>query len=246
MNETELKMLFDSWAGRVDPSYARQQWLLSKWEVVEGVIWPPEKVRAMIDHIASGLECRRSDLLLDLGCGGGWILKELATRVRWAAGLDFSPPMLTLARSCDPAGHFIAGEIGRLPLRDGVCDRALSYFVFLNFMEDGFVQRALQEVHRILKKGGRALIGQLPDMSRSRDYDRAKSEYLDYCQQVFHLGKSNREVCRAPQKLFDREHLETFLRREDIPFHFRDSFNPFLRPGSAETVPWRFDLILEK
>ena len=48
------------------------------------------------------------------------------------------------------------------------------------------------------------MIGQLPDKSLSKDYDRAKAEYFNYCEANFKLGKATVKPV-APQKLFERE-----------------------------------------
>jgi ubiquinone/menaquinone biosynthesis C-methylase UbiE len=200
----------------------------------------------MIHTIRNGLELQKSDLLVDLGCGGGWILKELKPRAKKVIGLDFSQTMLASAKQFCPDESFICGEIGKLPIKDGSIDCALSYFVFLNFMDDNFVEQALLDVVRILKAGGRALIGQLPDKTRSKDYDREKIAYLEYCQKNFKMGESHREICQAPQKLFDKEKLEQFLQKEKIEYRFKNTFNPFFRPGAEPVIDWRFDLVLKK
>ncbi len=242
----DLKNLFDSWGQIARREYIDQQWLLSKWEVVEGVVWSPEKVNVLIQTIADGLELKSSDVLVDLGCGGGWILKQLQPRVRKILGLDFSQSMLRHAVKSCPLESFICAEIERLPFKDESFDCILCYFVFLNFSDDASVEKSLIDVMRTLKKGGLALIGQLPDKNASPQYDFAKAEYLVYCKKNFQLGKSHREICRAPQKLFDKDKLKLFLEREKIVYQLRKSFNPFFRPGAEPVVDWRFDLVLKK
>lgn len=243
----DLKALFDGWGRSVKKDYAQRQWLLSKWETVEGIVWPDEKISRMLTHIEEGLQICPGDRLADLGCGGGWIAQGLARRrAGKIIALDFSRPMLENAKEAGVAAPLVCGAIGQLPFQTESVERALSYFVFLNFMDDGFVGRALLDVHRILKKGGRALIGQLPDKTRSADYDRAKAAYLEFCRKTFPLGKSNREIYQAPQKLFDQAWLQEFLYHQRVEYELRDSFNPFDRPGEPLTVKWRFDLILKK
>lgn len=242
----DLKDLFESWGKAAKKDYVDQQWLLSKWEVVEGVIWPGEKIDLMVSTINNGLELKSSDLLADLGCGGGWILKRLKPSVRDVVGLDFSLSMLNKAKSFYPSGNFVCGEIGKLPFKDQSVEKALSYFVFLNFMDDRFVEQAMRDVFRVIKKGGRALIGQLPDKTMSSVYDRERDTYWTYCRRTFQLGESHRDICRAPQKLFDKQKLEKFLDNEKINYEFRPSFNPFYRKGEAKTIDWRFDLVMKK
>ncbi len=243
---TDLKKLFDDWGAQAKDSYGRKQWLLSKWDNLDGVEWPEQKIAVMVGTLVEGLELKRQHLLADLGCGGGWILARLQPFAGKTLGLDFSLPMIDAAKTIAPQASLICGGIGQLPFAGESIDRALSYFVFLNFMDDCFVRDGLKDIYRVLKPGGRALIGQLPDKTMSARYDEAKAGYLRYCEQHFSITKSNRETCQAPQKLFDRGQLDDFLTREQVPHHFRESFNPFYRDGEPETVTWRFDLILEK
>ena len=242
----ELKKIFDSWAGTAKKDYARKQWLLSKWELFEGIEWTQEKKDLMVKSIANGLQLRKTHALLDLGCGGGWILKQLKPRVKKIYGLDFSQRMLAFALKVCPGEKFISGEISTLPFKDGSFDRALSYYVFLNFTDDRYVERSLMEILRVLKKGGRALIGQLPDKNRSRQYDLAKREHLAYCHEHFVLGKNIRDTFPPPLRLSDRVKLGRFLKDRKIKHRFLKSFNPFYRRGKPALIDWRFDLVLGK
>ncbi len=135
-----LKELFESWGQVAQSDYVQQQWLLSKWEVVEGIVWPNEKIQMMTQTIVDGLMLAKEDCVVDLGCGGGWILKQLQPHVGKIVGLDFSEAMLINARQFCPSETFVCGEIGRLPFKKQSFDCALSYFVFLNFLDDDFVE----------------------------------------------------------------------------------------------------------
>lgn len=241
----QLKEFFDGWLQVAGGKYDRRQWMLSKWEVCEGIEWPEEKIEVMVRTISDGLCLKSTHLLADLGCGGGWIAERLRPKVRAVVGLDFCRDMLDIARHSGH-GSWLQGAIGRLPFRAESFDRVLSYFVFLNFMDDAFVETALLDIFRITKHGGMALIGQLPDAKGSADYDHAKNEYFDYCRTQMHMGARNDEGTRAPLRIFDKEKIRDFLIEHHIRHDFRPSFNPFYRPGVERTVPWRFDLIMYK
>ena len=242
----ELRSAFNEWGQFTGGRFADRQWLLAKWEVCEGVIWSREKVDIMLGLISGRLEAGLNDHFIDLGCGGGWMLKGLTPDTGYAVGLDFSAEMIDNARMVDAGDALVQGEIGRLPFKTGSFDRALCYFVLINMMDDQSVERSILDMLRLLKPGGRLLIGQLPDKARSSDYDEAKSAYLDYCRQAFDLGADFRDVNRMPQKLFDVPALTAFLEKNKITFSKLPSFNPFYRPGESPTVEWRFDLLLEK
>lgn len=244
-DDMRLKALFDRWGAKAQQEYANKQWLLSKWEVQEGIEWAQEKTDCLVQSLCQGLRPTRQDRLIELGCGGGWILEQLSPHVRESYGLDFSMEMMKFAGS-RLKGRLINGEIGSLPLASGSFDRILSYYVFMNFDSDEYVQCSLKEIVRVLKKGGCALIGQLPDQAKSQKYEEAKEAYRRYCQDHYKLGKSIREEYKPPLRLFSKEKFRQMLEGDNVKVSFQDSFNPFYYAGQPQSVDWRFDLIIHK
>ena len=90
------------------------------------------------------------------------------------------------------------------------------------------------------------LIGQLPDREKSAIYDAEKKSYLEYCQNNYHVNFSTRDTCHIPVQLFDRVFFEQVCARLGCKAHIIPSFNPFYRPGEADRINWRFDVIVEK
>lgn len=242
----ELRSAFNEWGKFTGGRFVDRQWLLAKWEVCEGVVWPPEKIDGMLGLISKRMDLDLNHFMVDLGCGGGWMLKALAPDTGYAVGLDFSLQMIGNAVKVEAGDALVQGEIGRLPFKTASVDRALCYFVLINMMDDEVVERSILDMFRLLKPGGKLLIGQLPDKALSADYDRAKAGYLDYCRSTYALGEDFRDINRMPQKLFDVPRLVAFLNGQKIVFNKLPSFNPFFRPGEPLTVEWRFDLLLEK
>jgi len=242
----QLRETFDKWARATKQKYNQKQWLLSKWETIEDIRWPEEKVQTMAAHIEKNLCLRANQCLIDLGCGGGWIFKKLSRRSPHAFGLDFSFQMLRCARKFNTGKKFVCAEIARLPFANETFHRALSYFVFINFTDTQYIEKSILEIIRVLKKGGRALIGQLPDTGGSRDYDRAKEDYLSYCRKKYNILEKEITIYRPPIQLFDRKAVLRSLRKKNLKVTAVDSFNPFYWPAQAKTVSWRFDLIIEK
>ncbi len=97
--------------------------------------------------------------VLDLGCGHGRhavALRRLGLRV---TGLDLSPELLALARQRGELdGQLVRGDLRAIPLR-AAFDVVLSLFTsFGYFLEDSENERAAQEMARVLRPGGRAVI----------------------------------------------------------------------------------------
>lgn len=86
--------------------------------------------------------------VLDVGCGPGATLGELATRGLRACGVDYSASLSTEAAAAAPA---VAGDAERLPLRAGSFDAVVSECV-LSTVPDK--RAALAESSRVLAPGG--------------------------------------------------------------------------------------------
>jgi demethylmenaquinone methyltransferase/2-methoxy-6-polyprenyl-1,4-benzoquinol methylase len=139
---------------------------------------PETQVRAMFDRIArvydlmnsvmtAGLHhrwrARAADLArvgtgsraLDVATGTGDLAIELARRGAEVAGLDFSEPMLELARRKAPGIEWVQGNALELPYGDGEFDAVTVGFGARNFADLG---RGLAEMARVAKPGGRVVV----------------------------------------------------------------------------------------
>lgn len=96
--------------------------------------------------------------VVDVGCGGGRAVAELAERGARAIGVDHDPEMITVARNRWPAGEFHIGDACELPLETGSVAGYRADKV-LHTLSDPV--RAVTEARRVLAPGGRAvLLGQ--------------------------------------------------------------------------------------
>ena len=108
------------------------------------------------------LGLRRGEVVVDVGCGPGFLAGEMAAVVAPTGhvfGTDISDAMLELAkRNCSRAAtsvSFQVADAAELPFPAGSFDVAVSTQV-LEYVKD--VDACIAEMHRVLKPGGRALI----------------------------------------------------------------------------------------
>jgi len=137
---------FDRWA----PAYGRSRLL------------PSLQRRALAE-----LQPAADDRVLDVACGAGALVIQVAPRVERAVGVDISDGMLEIARSRLRAAEedqplpnieFLQGPSDALPFADAsftavVCTTALHHFPD--------AQRSIDEMARVLEPGGRLVIGDM-------------------------------------------------------------------------------------
>jgi ubiquinone/menaquinone biosynthesis C-methylase UbiE len=134
---------YDRWAG----AYSRSRLL-------------PALQKRALAQLGPGV----ADRVLDVACGTGGLVAEIAPRVERAAGIDLSSGMLAIARSrLSDTGpgrltniELHLGSSDALPFADGeftalVCTTALHHFPE--------PQRSINEMARVLAPGGRVVIG---------------------------------------------------------------------------------------
>jgi demethylmenaquinone methyltransferase/2-methoxy-6-polyprenyl-1,4-benzoquinol methylase len=96
--------------------------------------------------------CRPGDRVLDACCGTGDLAIAAETAGCEVTALDFSERMLERARRKSHAVEWVRGDVLDLPFPDESFDAATVGFGIRN-VED--IDRALGELHRVLRPGGR-------------------------------------------------------------------------------------------
>lgn len=112
----------------------------------------------------------------DLGCGTGQVSELIAPHVAKVIAVDGSTDMVQAARKRLKGLHQVdirRGDMEALPIDDAQLDAAIVALVLHHMPEP---QRALAEVHRVLKCGGRVLI-----------VDMLPHDRVEYQQQMGHV-----------------------------------------------------------
>ena len=107
--------------------------------------------RAILGALALGPD----DRMLDIGCGGGLLLRDALASGATVTGLDHSEEMVALAREHAPAAEVVLGSAERLPFADGSFTAVAMSVVFF-FLPDPI--GALEESRRVLAARGRIAV----------------------------------------------------------------------------------------
>jgi demethylmenaquinone methyltransferase/2-methoxy-6-polyprenyl-1,4-benzoquinol methylase len=105
--------------------------------------------------VARALGVQSGDRVLDLAAGTGASSVPIEAMGTRAVACDFSLGMLSVGRSRHPQLEFVAGDALQLPFRDRAFDAVTISFGLRNVAD---VDRALQEMARVTRPGGRLVV----------------------------------------------------------------------------------------
>ncbi len=111
--------------------------------------------------VSPALNLQPEDDLLEVACGGGHFLKKYASHVHGVAGLDLSEVQVNMAkrklrgRIAAGTAEIVQGEASQLPWEDNRFSVATTMGSFIAFPKP---LESLQEMYRVLRPGGRAVV----------------------------------------------------------------------------------------
>ncbi len=143
--------------------------------------------------------------VLDIGCGGGALARELAARGARVTGVEISEQQLVDARAAEPgqAVRYLVGQAQQLPLEDETVDLAV-FMRALHHVPADLLPAALREARRVLRSGGAVYVAE----------PLATGDYFE----LMSLVEDERAVRRAAQAALDRAQLAGLDRAETVEY----------------------------
>ncbi len=173
-----------------------------------------EQAAEVSKHIADG------DSVLEIAPGAGYLAIELAKMGKYKiAGMDISKDLVEICtKNAMAAGvqiEFQQGNASRMPYQTKVFNFIICVLAFKNFKEP---LKALEEMHRVLKPGGTALI---MDLNRKVSLSATKK-----VAESMGLKGATAYIAGAIQRsvAYSREEFETFIAQTDFKnYEIRDT-----------------------
>ena len=164
--------------------------------------------RELLDQFAETVEGQGK--ICEIGCGPGQIARYLQDRLVSMCGVDLSAEMVKWARRLNPDISFQRGDMRALEISDASLAGIVCFYAIIHLKRED-VPRALSEMHRVLKPGGRLLMsfhGGEGELHRDQWYDMPVS--IDIClfereEMAGNLEAAGFEV----ERIVDREPYES-------------------------------------
>lgn len=173
---SEVASMFDQVAKRYDLTN-------SVLSAGNDVLWRIATLRAVAPQAG--------ELILDLAAGTGTSSASFAKSGAKVTAVDFSPGMIEVGRARHPDIEFIEADATVLPFPDGTFDVVTISFGLRNVQEP---KKALAEMFRILKPGGRLVICEFSKPPRAV-FRAGYNTYMKYVMPVVvRLSSSNSEA----------------------------------------------------
>jgi SAM-dependent methyltransferase len=167
----------------------------------------PALFRDAAEHLVTEATLGSGERVLDIGCGTGIVARLAAARVGdtgSVVGLDLNEGMLAVASRIAPDVEWRQGDAASLPFPDDSFDVVLSQFALMFFTDR---DRAIREMGRVVRPGGRILVAVWEGLDRNPTFD-SLSRLAEA-----RFGDEVASVLRAPFTLGDPDPLLAAFRQ---------------------------------
>ena len=105
------------------------------------------------ENLRKFIEFKKSDFVLDVGCGTGSITNEIRKNVRFVVGIDVSIEMVKLAKRRGVIS--VVANAENLPFKKNVFDKVICITTIQNIKNQ---ERAMNEMERVCRKKGMIIV----------------------------------------------------------------------------------------
>lgn len=189
----------------------------------------------LIDLTCKKIHFKDCSNLIEIGCGAGAFLYPFYSRGGLnIIGVDYSEPLLKIAREAMPKAHFICAEANSLSFNKDCFDIAISNSIFHYFPDYKYANEVLLEIVRVLRPGGEGLILDINDLSKREYAENKRRENLG----VEEYEKRYKDL---PQMYYNKEWFEEFALKNNLEFEIFDQ-----NIVGYDNSEWRFNFYFKK
>ena len=130
--------------------------------------------------IAESVGILDGESILEVGCGAGFLARELSTDYNYL-GIDYSAPIIEKHLKLFPSHNVWVSEANNIPFADDSVDYAFCFGVYQYLPDEEYAMKMVSEMKRVSRKG--ILMGDLKDLATRKQHlpcPREKIEALGF------------------------------------------------------------------
>jgi len=220
--------------------FGEEELLKQVGKTVGGIPITEEQFRVLIESVREHLEIKGGDRVLDLCCGNGLITKELAKECTFVMGMDFSAPLIEVAKkynSCENV-EYMHMDVRRIEellspyskyFNKVLCYEALAFFDMRSFDE------MLKNILLLSTEDPVIVFGSVLDRERLWDFFNTFRRKILYLVQIRVLG---REVGLG--RWWKRREIEKICKKHNLQSEI------FYQCDILHTSHYRFDVKISR
>lgn len=125
-----------------------------------------QQLEDLINSIVTQAQIGEDDNVLEVGCAAGFLARLIAPKTGKYVGVDIADGAVEAARSMGIQNAlFTTTNPETLPFDDNIFDAAVSYDVVTNFPDFSEVELLIRNMMRVVRPGGKVLIGSIPNQA---------------------------------------------------------------------------------
>ena len=160
------------------------------------------------------LDITGTDDIVEIGCGAGAFLARIGTYGSMS-GVDYSSHAIRRIKG-RLSGNFSVAEAVSLPFREKSFDIALSWSVFFYFDSLDYASKALEEMKRVTRQGGRIFVGDVNDLEKKETALRLRSEDRSLREKNYVSGET------VDQLYFPKDFFRSWASQNGMEIEFFD------------------------
>ncbi|MBB1624662.1 class I SAM-dependent methyltransferase [Achromobacter sp. UMC71] len=125
----------------------------------------------MIESVVHCMGANDTSRVLEVGCAAGFVACGVAPKVGQYVGVDVAEGAIECARSLKLSNAtFEVGDGGKLPFEADEFDGIYCYDVLTNFPSFDSVTGLVSDMFRVVRPGGKVLLGSIPDVAKEQEF----------------------------------------------------------------------------
>jgi len=218
-----------------------------------------------LSQIIERMNLSPADILMDIGCGDGSLLRMAEGRVSKRIGVVPTTEEQERVEKVIPSASVLVGLAQKLTVDSNIATKIVCNGVLIYLRSDDEVKAALSEMHRVARKGATIWVGEMPEVDEYAEYGKYTGDsmigflwhllrrqgfraFLGMCRRWASAIFGKEQIVLNSAGLYYTDSAKMIRMAESCGLRLRTYFRhrDLSEQGTIEESKFRYDYIFEK